>query len=86
MADCLIVGLSGGYVHNLLRTAPPEFRSISKRISESLQMDTEEEIPCIFSGLSLSRDKEGNLEQNQNLCLQKLENSLLILLYLNFAK
>lgn len=36
-------------------------------------MGTEEEITCTFSGFSLSRDKEGNLEQNIHVDLQEIE-------------
>lgn len=50
---------------------------MAKETNEQFQTGDEEHIPCMFSGFSLPRDRDGNLEQNQHLYLQKLENLLL---------
>lgn len=58
MTDGLLVGLSGGYVDDLLRKGTAEFRTISKRTNQPFQMSKEEEILCNFSGFSPSRNKK----------------------------
>ena len=73
MSNGLLIGLSGGYVDDLLRTGSPEFCQLAKKTNESFQMGEDEHVPCTFSGFSLARGKNGSLEQNQHFYLQKLE-------------
>lgn len=73
MSDGLLTGLSGGYVDDLLRAGIPEFREYASLTNRRFEMDADEELPCTFSGFSLSRQETGCLEQNQHFYLQNLE-------------
>ncbi len=48
MVDGLLVGLSGGYVDDLLRTGSSDFRELSKKTNQRFQIGEEEELPCTF--------------------------------------
>ena len=73
MIDGLLVGLSGGYVDDLLRAGSTRFRELSRKTNERFQMDEDEVIPCTFSRFHLERDEHGCITQHQNFYMQKLE-------------
>lgn len=66
-----LVGLSGGYVDDLLRTESEDFPVLSQKTYERFQMGEDETILCTFSGFLLVRDEKGSLLQNTN-CYLKL--------------
>ena len=72
ISNCLLMGLSGGYVDDLLRACSPVTHQLPMKTNERFQMGEDEYIPCTLSGFSLARDKYGSLEQNQNFYLRKL--------------
>ncbi len=66
MADGLLVGLSGGYVYDLLHAGFSDFRELSNRTNKRFKMGEDEELPHTSSIFSLARDKDRNLEKNQH--------------------
>lgn len=79
-----MVGLSGGYIDDVLRSDLPLFRSLLKLINERFQMVEDESIPFKFSGSHLERDKDGMLQQNQNEYLKCLVKILLDVTFIEF--
>ena len=73
MSHGLLMGLSGGYVDDLLRAGSLGFRNLAKKTNERFLVGEDEHIPRTFSGFSLAHGKDGGLEQNQNFYLRKLE-------------
>lgn len=41
-----MIGLSGGYVYDMLRTGSECFHELFRKIYESFQMSEEESVPC----------------------------------------
>eukprot|EP00171_Calliarthron_tuberculosum_P022143 IDg22143t1 len=73
LSEDKLIGLSGGYVDDLLRAGTPAFRKLSQQTHKKFDMGADESPPCAFSGFLLSRDRDGNLQQHQKLYLKQLE-------------
>lgn len=73
IANGKLIGLSGGYVDDLIRTGSDRFHEVSRKTHESFQMDEDEAVPCEFSNFSLIQDSSGCLLQYLNEYLRKLE-------------
>eukprot|EP00171_Calliarthron_tuberculosum_P023641 IDg23641t1 len=69
----LLIGLSGGYVDDLLRAGSPEFDSISAKTHAKFEMGDNESLPCTFSGFHLGTTDCNSLKQDQSFYLSKLE-------------
>lgn len=65
VSEGLLVGLSGGYVDDMLRAGSPDFRERLKKTNERFDVGEDEKLPCYFSGFSIARGSEGALEMNQ---------------------
>ena len=73
ISNGILRGLSGSYVDDIIRTGDDKFRKISRKTGEKFEMAEEEEIPCTFTGFSLSRDSKGSIMLDQHSYLRKLE-------------
>lgn len=81
--DGELIGLSRGYVDDLLRSASPEFVATSKKTNERLETGADESVPRAFSGLSVERDRKSSLEQREKFYVEKLQK---LPLYSNFTE
>eukprot|EP00171_Calliarthron_tuberculosum_P003448 IDg3448t1 len=72
MHKVTLVGLSGGYVDDLLRAGPTSFRKYANKTREKFDIGQDETLPCSFSGFILPKYNERLMEQNQKQYLKKL--------------
>ena len=68
-----LIGLIVGYVDDLIRGGNKEFGKHADKTRERFDMDEDKRIPCGLAGLSLSRDKNGTIIQDQHGYLPKLK-------------
>lgn len=79
MEDGLLQGLSGGYVNDLIRARDALFKKLSKKATEKFEITEDQSLPCMFTGFSLSRAKDGTITQEQHAYLKSSRNCLLTL-------
>lgn len=67
MENVFLKRLIGGYVYYLLRAGDKDFRKLSAEMNKKFEMAEDQELPCNFTGFSLSRDKNGGILVDQNM-------------------
>ena len=68
-----LIGLSGLYVDDLLRTGTPEFRKLCRMTNDKFDMAEDENVPFEFVGATFEREEDGTLIINQHRYLKRLE-------------
>lgn len=74
IVDRLLKGLSVEYVDDIIRTGYKDLKQLSLKTNEFFEMSDDHFLHCSFTWFSLSQNKDGEVIQDQNECLRKLEN------------
>ena len=73
MRDSKLIGLSGAYVDDFIRSGNRSIRELAGLTNEKFELRDTFELPCTFSGFQIDRNKANELIINQHDYLRQLE-------------